>query len=49
MSRYLDLLIESLAITFATLAALVGSPALGLLGLVLAAVGFGMLVRDKLA
>jgi hypothetical protein len=49
MTKYLDVSIEAAGLALTTLAVVLGSPALGLLGLVLAAVGFGMLIRDKLA
>jgi hypothetical protein len=49
MSKYLDIAIEAAGLGLTTLDVVLGSSALGLLGLVLAAVGFGMLLRDKLA
>jgi len=49
VSKYLDIAIGGLGIALGTLAVLAGEPALELISLVLAAVGFGMLLRDKFA
>lgn len=45
--NFLEILIEAAALALATLAATVTAPVLGVLALVLGAVGFGMLLNRR--